>query len=111
MKKCLIWGTGHVAVNWVKHMVKVEIIAFVDSFLKQPVLIYQFGGREETTSIIKPEDICKFNYDILIVASTYNDEIRQKCDELKLDFGKIVFVENCRKIGNICKLRNFRRCS
>lgn len=88
MKKILIWGTGKLAKKFMKNGYNCEIIGFiqtkktVDLFCERPVY-----GSDEI-----PKE-----YDYIIVANIYVDEIYSTCVELGMDLAKVIFLRMIKK--------------
>jgi hypothetical protein len=93
MKRLLIWGTGKVAEAFIKNIVNGEIIGFIDSkkdkdYFKQKPVFY-------------PEEALSLDYDALIIASSYADEITAQCMQLGIDADKIIYLRNFRRFVNL----------
>lgn len=91
MKKILIWGTGKLAKRFMENRYNGEILGFIEtnkskcSFMQKPV----YGGDEI------PKE-----YDYIVVANSYTDEIYDLCIKLGIDLKKIIFLYNTRvRIG------------
>lgn len=81
--KIIIWGTGNSSYELCQNGICGEIIGFVESNKsKEEYLGYKVYAAEEMPD----------KYDFLIVASIYSDEIYEKCQQLKLDSSKLVFI-------------------
>lgn len=83
MEKILIWGTGNLARQFVENKCGGEIIGFVEtkksrnSFMQKPVYEIRKIPKE---------------YDFIIVANSYVDEILNLCIKLDIDLGKVIFL-------------------
>lgn len=82
--KILIWGTGYLAQNVLESGINGEILGFIetkkskDKFRDYPV--YDCDKIPD-------------NYDFIIVANIFSNEVYKVCRELKLDISKIVFLK------------------
>lgn len=82
--KILIWGTGYYAQKIIKNGINSEIIGFVETekskncYFEHPVF-----GIDEI-----PQE-----FDYIIVANIYSDDIYETCIKLKLKMEKIVFIK------------------
>lgn len=83
MKKILIWGTGYVAEQFIQNGFRGEVIGFIetrkskDYYMQKPVY-----SSEEI-----PAD-----YDYIIVANTYGNQIYDLCLERNMDMSKVIFL-------------------
>lgn len=83
MKKILIWGTGIMAQQFIQNKFSGELLGFIetkktkDYFMQKPVY-----DSEEI-----PED-----YDYIIVANTYSDEIYDLCLKRDMDMSRLIFL-------------------
>ena len=83
MKRLLIWGTGNLAKQFIENAYHGEIIGFietcksVDTFMCKPVY-----SCDEI-----PKD-----YDYIIVANSYVEEIYNLCLKLNVDMSKLIFL-------------------
>ena len=89
MKKLLIWGTGNLAKQFIENKYNGDIIGFIetkkslDFFMNKPVY--------SCTEI--PD-----NYDFIIVANSFANEIYKVCLDLKLDLNKVIFLYGFKNI-------------
>jgi len=82
--KLLIWGTGKVAETVLDNGINGEIIGFLESKkTKENYAGYPVYGIDDI-----PGD-----WDYIIIASRFTDEIYQVCLEYKLDMSKVVFLK------------------
>ena len=83
MNKILIWGTGHLAKQFITNKYHGEIIGFiethrsVDTFMQKPV----YDSKEIPSE-----------YDYIIIANSYAAEIYDLCLKLNLDLSKLIFL-------------------
>ncbi len=83
MKKILIWGTGYIAQQFLKNKYCGEVIGFIETrkskeyYMQKPV----YDSKEI------PEE-----YDYIIVANTYSDEIYDLCLKRNMDLSKFIFL-------------------
>ncbi|MCM1261850.1 MAG: DUF268 domain-containing protein [Butyrivibrio sp.] len=88
MKKLLIWGTGNLAQKFIHNGYSGEIIGFIethksrDKFMDKPVY---------DSSEIPNE------YDYIIVANSYVNEIYALCTKLYIDESKLIFLYGVKK--------------
>ena len=85
--RVLIWGTGNVAQELYNNGINGEILGYVESNTNKE----EFIGCSVYDPHTMPND-----YDYIIVANTYTDEIYQTCVALELDISKIVFLRHGR---------------
>lgn len=84
MSRVLIWGTGMIAQQVLHNEIGSEVIGFIetkksaDSFVGKPV----YGIDELPT-----------DYDYIVVANTYVNEIYKKCIEKEIDLSKVIFLK------------------
>lgn len=85
--KLLVFGTGggfdkyyNVYISFWKN---VEILAFVDNNRKC------WGDYKQNKRIISPDDICKYSYDAILIASVYEEDIQEQLYAYNIDFKKI----------------------
>lgn len=81
--KIFVFGTGSVA-NLLLHKFKkgIEILAFVNS----DTAIKVFNGYK----VVTPDDICKYDFDYILIASGYYEDIEKMLLDLGIDQEKIV---------------------
>ena len=74
--KIIIFGTGSSAVRYVErnneYFDNMEILAFADNNKKK------WGNKLKGKKIISPQDINKYNYDIILICSVYEEEIHNQ---------------------------------
>lgn len=74
--KILIFGTGSAAGSFIEeceeYFKNIEILAFVDNNIKK------IGNKFKEKIIISPENIFKYNYDAILICSTYEEDIYQQ---------------------------------
>lgn len=86
MKKIYIWGTGIILERILNHRITLEeIFAFIDNDISKKT----FMGKR----VIRPEEL-PLDYDAVIVASMYTEEIRRQCIALKINLEKVIFLYN-----------------
>lgn len=89
--KIFVWGTGRL----VGHILDVyiplkEVYAFIDS---NPTETTYLGKK-----VMTPCEIVNMEYDAILVANSFSQEIYKQCEDLKLDLSKVIFLfNNCRK--------------
>ncbi|OXS77032.1 hypothetical protein B1B04_01115 [Lysinibacillus sp. KCTC 33748] len=90
-KKVLIFGTGSSSIEFYGYLnlEKVEIIAFIDSNpLKKNTFFL------ERYKILSPKDIKNVYYDVIIVASVFQDEISSLLIKENVPFEKIIYYKS-----------------
>ncbi|OOM81655.1 hypothetical protein CLPUN_10180 [Clostridium puniceum] len=84
MKRVMIFGTGKTAFNVVNSLEKdVKIVAYIDND-KSKV------GYKDSYPVVSPNEIEKFKYDYIIIASQYEEEISEQLKELNIDRNKVI---------------------
>ena len=88
--KIFIWGTGILTGKVVgKHVDIDKIEAFIDNNKS----ILEYIGKK----VVTPEEVAGMEYDAIVVANLYCAEIREQCQKLGIDLGKVIFLyNNCR---------------
>lgn len=83
MKQLLIWGTGHNAQKFLKNGYNGEIIGFIETRKSIPVFMDKpvYGCQEI------PEQ-----YDYIVVASSYVNEIYVLCKKQHIDLSRMIFL-------------------
>lgn len=107
MRKLLIWGTGNIATQLCDNGLDGEIVGFIETqkskeyFKNVPV----YSADEKLP-----------DYDFIIVANKFSDEVYETCVNRKLNFEKFIFLSpvkrkagesNLEKIEEILKEKNF----
>lgn len=84
--KILIWGTGYIADGFVltSGINKEEILGYVESKKSKEI--------HRGTVVYSPEEIKSLDYDIIIVASSYVEEIKEEIERQGIDSDKVVFL-------------------
>lgn len=97
--KILIWGTGEIATRVLNNGLNGEVIGFLETVKSRNV----YMGYPVY-------DINKFsdNFDLIIVANNFTDEIYSLCQKKKIDLDKVIFLRkgNGNYFKNIPDLRN-----
>ena len=74
--KIIVFGTGSSAVRYVErnneYFNNIEILAFTDNNKKK------WGNTLKGKKIIQPQHISKYNYDIILICSVYEEEIHNQ---------------------------------
>ena len=94
MKRIVIWGLGCLAKKYLSDEYfseQCEIIAFIDNKVKKS----DFTLPTEVF-VYTPEEFVRadLEYDYIVVANAYSDEIKKQCSQLQMDLSKIVFAIN-----------------
>lgn len=71
MYRLLIWGTGQEASNFISNLdtEKLQIVGFVESYPQKEIYMKKM--------VFKPEELHDLEYDYLIIASVYEQEIKE----------------------------------
>lgn len=86
-EKILVWGTGVSATNlFNEYFSPKDVYCYIDNdehrcgniFLERP--------------IIHPSEICKVDYDLILIASTSSQDICKQCQELEINMNHVFFV-------------------
>ena len=85
MKKLLIWGTGKIANKVLENGINGEIIGFIET--NGTLEIYKQKKVYTVKSIPR-------EYDYIIVANSFADEIYQTCLKEKIDLKNNIFNKN-----------------
>lgn len=83
MKKILVWGTGKIASEIYANGLRGEILGFIETYKKQDLFngITVYGVDEKW-----PE------YDYVVVANNYSEEIYKTCIEKDISLDNIIFM-------------------
>ncbi len=88
LKKLLIWGTGRIAEQFIKNGFCGELLGFVETHKTKDF----YMGKPVFDSQEMPG-----NFDYIIVANTYGEEIYHLCLDRGMDMSKIIFLFSIRK--------------
>lgn len=94
MYKLLMYGTGSSCKKFLKELNcrTNNILAFVESDpIPGKMFAIEVMGHEMECIIIKPDEIKNYEYDYIIVASTFAKEIKETLLKYKIDERKIIF--------------------
>lgn len=83
MKKVLIWGTGAIAKQMLLNGICGELLGFIQSEKSMDM----YDGKSVYGLDELPEE-----YDFIIVANSFSDEIYHTCCKKKLPFDKVLFL-------------------
>ncbi len=95
MKKLLIWGTGKIANKVLENGINGEIIGFIET--NGTLEIYKQKKVYTVKSIPR-------EYDYIIVANSFADEIYQTCLKEKIDLKKVIFLTKIQKAEGVIDL-------
>lgn len=90
-RKAVVWGTGTLAAKlWNRiPVLDIEPVMFVDNDKTK------CGGFFRGIRVATPEELCRMNYDLIIICSHYIQEIKEQLlHEMQADAGKIVTYED-----------------
>jgi hypothetical protein len=82
--KVIVYGTGSFCETMLKRLKKIDIVAFSDSDCNKHNTLFH------NKIVIRPEDIVKYEYDKIIIASTFFEEISKHLIELGINKEYIV---------------------
>ncbi len=99
--KILVWGTGRLVGKVVGRWVALEdVTAFIDN---NPNMTEYMGK-----SVIRPDQISQMEYDAIVVANLFSDEISRQCQSLDgVDTSKIIYLYNNCKVVDMNQNYNF----
>lgn len=84
MKKVMIFGTGRTSYNVVNNLKNdVRIVAYIDNDKSKL-------GVKDSYPVLSVDEIGKFEYDYIIIASQFEEEIFKQLRELDIDEQKII---------------------
>lgn len=83
MKKILVWGTGKLALQFIENGYNGELIGFIETNKNKGVFMQQ--------PVYASDDI-PGEFDYIIIANSYVDEIYQTCLEKSVDVSKLIFL-------------------
>lgn len=83
MLKLLIWGTGNLAKKFIDNGYNGEILGFIETNKRQSI----FEGKFVYSSNEIPKE-----YDYIIVANSYVNEIYDLCRKSDIDISKLIFL-------------------
>lgn len=82
-----IWGTGRLTGKVVGRCIGLDdIVAFIDSDASKK----EYMGK----TVLTPEEAAKQEYDAILVANLYREEIYDRCLQLGIDLQKVIFLYN-----------------
>ncbi len=88
--KIFVWGTGRLAGKVIGRHIDVEKI---EAFIDNNKSIREYMGKK----VVTPQEAAGMEYDAIVVANLYCAEIREQCQKLGIDLGKVIFLyNNCR---------------
>ena len=82
-RKVLIWGIGNKTEELLKNGINAEIIGFIVSKKNNSVF--------RNKPVYEPNEIPR-EYDYILVATIYSDQIFEKCIECEIALDKVVFL-------------------
>lgn len=85
MYKVLVWGIGTIARQLQNIGIHAEIMGYIQTKKTQE----NFGGKP----VYCPEETAKVNYDYIIVANSYSDEVCNICMGLGIMLEKVIFLK------------------
>lgn len=94
-KKLLVWGTG-IKLHILERFVDFEnVLAFIDNNASKKTYMNK--------PVIQPKDIIAREFDAIIVATIYSDEIADQCNKLEIPETKIIYFFNNIKMQDMNK--------
>lgn len=88
--RILIWGAGNSAKEILDNGIDGEIIGFIETRKTKEM----YNGYIVYDAYSIPEE-----YDYILVATIYVEEVYKTCEEIGLDISKLVFMKYCNKIN------------
>lgn len=86
-KRIFVWGTGRLAGKVIGRYIDIENI---EGFIDNDKNKREYMGKK----VFLPEVAANMNYDAVLVANLYCEEIYFQCQRLKMDLKKIIFLYN-----------------
>lgn len=99
MKKILIWGTGNIAKQVLLNGIEGNVVGFLET--NKHVEIYQ-GKRVYSIDELPKE------YDFIIVANSFVDEIYQACQKRSIPLDRVIFLKGIRKRAGYLDLKGIK---
>lgn len=99
MKKILIWGIGNIAKQVMENGIHAEIIGFIQSSKN----IEMYDGKRVYTVDELPEE-----YDLIVVANSFSNEIYDTCLEKDIPLMKVLFLKGIKKQEGLSDLKVIR---
>lgn len=99
MDKILIWGTGKISDELSVNELAGEIIGYIETNKKKEM----YKGKPVYSIGEIPLD-----YEYIIVANTYSNEIYQECVNRKLDLSKIIYLYPLSRVEGISDLNKIK---
>lgn len=99
MKKILIWGTGSIAGKVIKNGLNGDVTGFIETKKTKDF----FRGKK-----VYGIDEIPADYEYMIIANSFVDEIYHICTEKELDFDKIIFLRGIKKRKGIQELQTIK---
>lgn len=90
MSKIYIWGTGRLSAQVMEFKISIEsITGFIDN---DPSKTEYMGLR-----VYRPKEIAIMEYDAILIANIFVDEIIEQCRKIGIDLEKVIFLfDHCR---------------
>lgn len=101
--KVLIFGTGCIFKENRHKFTNFDILAFLDNDRKKQ------GQLLEGKTVVLPEEHWRYEYDAIIIASIYFQEMREQLLNLGIPENKIVDEEHLGSFSDICIIREYRK--
>lgn len=95
MKKILIWGTGNIA----KQVILKGICAEIIGFIQTDKSMEEFQGKTVYSADELPEE-----YDYIIVANSFTNEIFHTCQFKNIPFDKVLFLRGMKEQKGLSNL-------
>lgn len=95
MRKVLIWGTGKIANQVISNGIRGDIIGFINT--NKTTEKYQDKFVYDVDEI--PEE-----YDFIIVANSFSDEIYDICKNKNIPLNKLIFLKGSKRLESFCDL-------
>lgn len=88
--KIFVWGTGRLVGKILGEGVKQIDIERVEAFIDNDKSKKEYMGKK----VFSPEEISEMEYDAILVANLFCQEIRLQCQKIGIDLNKVIFLYN-----------------
>lgn len=85
--KIYVWGTGRLVGKVIGRYIKTDVIeAFIDNDKNK----HEYMGKR----VLRPNELVDLQYDAILVANLFREEISKQCSELGIKMEKVIFLYN-----------------
>lgn len=99
MVKILVWGTGNIADQVLKNGLQGEIIGFIETNKSKS----NYCGEK-----VYAVNEIPVNYDFILVANSFSDEIYQVCKDNNITLDKVIFLKKLKRREGVTELRTIK---